>query len=82
MMPPSWGNWADRLFSQSIQTGITGLGLGWVGDRILVGIYFYSHYFFASTTAHITAMLAPSPPAWRWARRRCCWRCCWRSRPR
>jgi DASS family divalent anion:Na+ symporter len=23
---------------------------------ILVGIYFYSHYFFASTTAHITAM--------------------------
>ncbi len=44
-------------FSQSIQTGITGLGLGWVGATvILVGIYFYSHYCFASTTAHITAM--------------------------
>lgn len=44
-------------FSQSIQTGITGLGLGWMGATvILVLIYFYSHYVFASTTAHITAM--------------------------
>lgn len=25
---------------------------------LLVGMYFYAHYFFASTTAHITAMLA------------------------
>ena len=44
-------------FSQSIQTGITGLGLGWMGaTAVLVLIYFYAHYFFASTTAHITAM--------------------------
>lgn len=46
-------------FSLTIQTGITSLGLGWVsGTVILVLIYFYSHYFFASTTAHITAMFA------------------------
>jgi DASS family divalent anion:Na+ symporter len=25
---------------------------------ILVAVYFYAHYFFASTTAHITAMFA------------------------
>lgn len=44
-------------FSLSIQTGINYLGLGWVSATIiLVLVYFYSHYFFASTTAHITAM--------------------------
>ena len=33
------------------------MGIGWVGaTALLVGIYFYAHYFFASTTAHITAM--------------------------
>ncbi len=44
-------------FSLSIQDGINHLGLGWISATvILVLIYFYSHYFFASTTAHITAM--------------------------
>lgn len=44
-------------FSLSIQNGINQLGLGWVSATIiLVLVYFYSHYFFASTTAHITAM--------------------------
>lgn len=44
-------------FSLSIQQGISQLGLTWVGaTAILVLVYFYSHYFFASTTAHITAM--------------------------
>jgi len=46
-------------FSLSIQTGISSLGLDWMtGTAILVAIYFYAHYFFASTTAHITAMFA------------------------
>ncbi len=44
-------------FSTSIQSGISVLGLGWMSaTAILVLIYFYAHYFFASTTAHITAM--------------------------
>lgn len=39
--------------------GIGGLGLGWIlGMLFLVLIYVYTHYFFASTTAHITAMFA------------------------
>lgn len=39
--------------------GIDNLGVGWVlGMLVLVLIYVYSHYFFASTTAHITAMFA------------------------
>jgi DASS family divalent anion:Na+ symporter len=46
-------------FSQSIKEAIGGLGLGWIGAcAILVAVYFYAHYFFASTTAHITAMFA------------------------
>lgn len=46
-------------FSSSIQNGISYLGLGWMSaTAILVLIYFYTHYFFASTTAHITAMFA------------------------
>ncbi|TCO81267.1 DASS family divalent anion:Na+ symporter [Plasticicumulans lactativorans] len=44
-------------FSLSIQNAINYLNLGWVSATILlVLVYFYSHYFFASTTAHITAM--------------------------
>jgi len=35
-------------------------GVGWpVGFSGLVLVYFYSHYFFASMTAHISAMYAP-----------------------
>lgn len=44
-------------FSKSIETGILGLGLGWVGAvALLTLVYMYAHYLFASTTAHITAM--------------------------
>ena len=36
---------------------VSGLGLGWQGAfGIVVGLYFYSHYFFASGAAHIGAM--------------------------
>ncbi|WP_339511584.1 DASS family sodium-coupled anion symporter [Pseudomonas sp. RL_15y_Pfl2_60] len=46
-------------FSGVIQQEIGSFGLGWVGViALLVLVYFYSHYFFASTTAHITAMYA------------------------
>jgi DASS family divalent anion:Na+ symporter len=46
-------------FSSSIEIGIGGLGLGWLpASALLVLIYLYSHYLFASTTAHITAMFA------------------------
>jgi DASS family divalent anion:Na+ symporter len=44
-------------FSSSIKDSIGLLGIGWMGGTaILVLVYFYAHYFFASTTAHITAM--------------------------
>lgn len=43
----------------SVGSGIDQLGLSWVlGMLLLVLIYVYTHYFFASTTAHITAMFA------------------------
>lgn len=46
-----------KWFSVSIQGSITHLGLAWKASAaILVLIYFYAHYFFASTTAHVTAM--------------------------
>ncbi len=36
---------------------VGGLGLGWQGAfGIVVALYFYSHYFFASGAAHIGAM--------------------------
>ncbi|HZW14245.1 MAG TPA: DASS family sodium-coupled anion symporter [Noviherbaspirillum sp.] len=45
--------------STGLQTGITHLGLDWVwAVALLVLVYMYAHYFFASTTAHITAMFA------------------------
>ena len=48
-----------KWFADNIQTGIGHLGVGWVGAcAILTLIYLYTHYFFASTTAHITAMFA------------------------
>jgi hypothetical protein len=35
------------------------MGVGWMASAaLLVLIYFYAHYFFASTTAHVTAMFA------------------------
>lgn len=46
-------------FAKTMETGIGHLGLGWVGaSALLVLVYLYAHYFFASTTAHITAMFA------------------------
>ncbi|WP_312745739.1 DASS family sodium-coupled anion symporter [Cedecea neteri] len=43
----------------SVQGAIEHLGLHWsTATLLLILIYVYSHYFFASTTAHITAMFA------------------------
>ncbi|ANM80389.1 na+ symporter family protein [Serratia marcescens] len=45
--------------SQTVGNGIDRMGMSWVGGTILLTlIYLYSHYFFASTTAHVTAMFA------------------------
>ncbi|WP_417222879.1 DASS family sodium-coupled anion symporter [Amphritea sp.] len=46
-------------FSGVVENNIAQLGLDWtLSAIILVAVYFYAHYFFASTTAHITAMFA------------------------
>ena len=46
-----------KWFSELIESNISSLGIGWeLSVAILVLVYFYAHYFFASTTAHITAM--------------------------
>lgn len=43
----------------TVGNGIDDFGFNWIlGMLILVLVYVYSHYFFASTTAHITAMFA------------------------
>ena len=48
-----------RWFSTLVESNIEHLGFDWaISVVILVAIYFYVHYFFASTTAHITAMFA------------------------
>lgn len=45
--------------SQTVGAGIGHLGMSWIGGTILLTlVYLYSHYFFASTTAHVTAMFA------------------------
>ena len=45
-------------FSGVLGNGISGLGLNWVaGCALLTLAYIYSHYMFASGTAHVTAML-------------------------
>ncbi|KAG4130911.1 hypothetical protein ERO13_D09G174050v2 [Gossypium hirsutum] len=44
-------------FSQTVVKVVGGLGLSWqMSFGILVLLYFYSHYFFASGAAHIGAM--------------------------
>jgi anion transporter len=44
-------------FSQNVVKVVGGLGLAWQASfGILVMLYFYSHYFFASGAAHIGAM--------------------------
>ncbi|MCQ4321091.1 DASS family sodium-coupled anion symporter [Stutzerimonas stutzeri] len=46
-------------FSTNMQNWITMMGIGWMGaSALLVLTFLYTHYFFASTTAHITAMMA------------------------
>ena len=46
--------WFSDLMGQQIQ----GMGLSWVvGCTLLAVVYIYSHYMFASGTAHVTAML-------------------------
>lgn len=46
-------------FAGNIESLIGTTGVGWVGAAtILTLVYLYIHYFFASTTAHITALFA------------------------
>ena len=46
--------WFSDMMGQQIQ----GIGLSWVvGCALLAVVYIYSHYMFASGTAHVTAML-------------------------
>ncbi|WP_279024996.1 DASS family sodium-coupled anion symporter [Gibbsiella quercinecans] len=45
--------------SHTVGSGIDHMGMSWVGGMLLLTcVYLYSHYFFASTTAHVTAMFA------------------------
>ncbi|MTD42568.1 DASS family sodium-coupled anion symporter [Erwinia sp. CPCC 100877] len=45
--------------SLAVGSEIGHLGLSWVSSTLLLTlVYLYSHYFFASTTAHVTAMFA------------------------
>jgi len=45
-------------FGDAVQGLVEGTGWVWA-FVILILVYFYSHYFFASNTAHITSMYAP-----------------------
>lgn len=46
-------------FSGNIESLIGVTGVGWVGAVVILTlVYLYIHYFFASTTAHITALFA------------------------
>lgn len=44
-------------FSETMQGAVTGMSWIWT-LVILSAVYFYSHYFFASNTAHVSAMYA------------------------
>ena len=49
----------DGWLATSVGSAIDHLGVHWsVATLLLILLYVYSHYFFASTTAHITAMFA------------------------
>lgn len=63
-------------FSGSLKDGIQSMGLNWqMAAALLLLAYFYAHYMFASTTAHITSMfgaffaagLALGAPPMAWA---------------
>ncbi len=46
-------------FSSNIESMIGMTGVGWIGAVVILTlVYLYIHYFFASTTAHITALFA------------------------
>ena len=48
-----------KWFSHLVETSIQSWGLGWLAAAtILILIYVYIHYFFASNTAHISALFA------------------------
>ena len=48
-----------KWFSELVQTSIQHWGLGWIAAAaILILVYVYIHYFFASNTAHISALFA------------------------
>jgi divalent anion:Na+ symporter, DASS family len=65
--------WFASLFTMATYLGQFGLiawftdqvrsmvgDAGWTtGFAVIVAVYFYSHYFFASNTAHVSAMYAP-----------------------
>ena len=45
-------------FTDEVKSMFT--GIGWIAGFLgVVFVYFYSHYFFASITAHVSAMYAP-----------------------
>ncbi|NOG72419.1 DASS family sodium-coupled anion symporter [Roseicella sp. DB1501] len=45
-------------FSDSLKDGIVAAGLGWeAAAALLVLLFVFSHYLFASTTAHVSAMM-------------------------
>jgi DASS family divalent anion:Na+ symporter len=45
-------------FSSALKNGIMAAGMGWeAAAALLVLLFVFSHYFFASTTAHISAMM-------------------------
>ncbi|MBO9645964.1 MAG: anion permease, partial [Pseudacidovorax sp.] len=45
-------------FSAGLRSGIESSGMGWLpAAAVLVLVFLFSHYLFASTTAHISAML-------------------------
>ena len=46
-----------KWFSNSIGSALHGISWVWV-LAVLMIVYFYAHYFFASATAHVTAMYA------------------------
>ena len=44
-----------QWFSNMVESGVT--GMGWIVAFLIIALaYFYSHYFFASATAHVSAM--------------------------
>jgi len=44
-----------QWFSGMVESGVS--GMGWIAAFLIIALaYFYSHYFFASATAHVSAM--------------------------